>query len=373
MKRLLPSVTIFISLVFSCKSPQKLFEEGQYERAIYSSLEDLKKNPSNAKALQLLPTAYGQASKQLLNDIEVARAFKRSDRPDKVYQDYNSLQKLYVSINALAAASAVVSAVDYSNELRNAANEAAEFRYSRGAEYLKQGDKINAKKAYEDFKMADSYVPGYKDVIQLKDQALDMAVTNVALNNIRQQFGYYSLNGAFLENDILWDLKTIGRDNYYLFYTVSDAQYKNIRVDQFIDLAMYDIWFGTLSGNSYSYNVSREINEPAPNPKDPPVKIYVSATVSVTRRILDSRAEMDCRITDSDNRRIIFSQRFPAHYTWENLSGSYSGDQRALSARDWAIVNGIYNNPPSYDDLYRELTKQLLNDFNYRMRQVYGR
>ncbi|MEJ0102383.1 MAG: hypothetical protein WDO19_07465 [Bacteroidota bacterium] len=54
-------------------------------------------------------------------------------------------------------------------------------------------------------------MPGYKDVIQLKDQALDRVGYHIVINNIRQQFGAYSINGSFLENDILNNLNSIGR------------------------------------------------------------------------------------------------------------------------------------------------------------------
>jgi hypothetical protein len=194
----------------------------------------------------------------------------------------------------------------------------------------------------------------------------------VVVNNMQQQFGGYSINGAFLENDILNGLNSIGRNYYYIFYRLNDAQFKQVRVDQFMDIMMYDIWFGNLAANSYSYDVSKTIKEPATDTK-PARSITVTATVRVTRRIVDSRAAMDCRISDAQSRHIIFSERFPAQYTWENLTGTFTGDSRALSDKDRAIVNGVFNNPPDYNDLYHELTRQVISLFNSRMRQLYGR
>jgi hypothetical protein len=176
----------------------------------------------------------------------------------------------------------------------------------------------------------------------------------------------------FLENDILWQLKSIGKDNFYVFYPLSEAQFKRVRVDQIMDISMYDIWFGSQSTNNYSYVVTKQVSETVPGQKDP-VKVTVTATVNVTRQVIDSRGVMDCRITDTENRSIVFFERFPAQYTWENLSGTYSGDARALSSRDNAIVNGSYKNPLSYDELYRELSKQVLSDFNFKMRRLYGK
>jgi hypothetical protein len=70
---------------------------------------------------------------------------------------------------------------------------------------------------------------------------------------------------------------------------------------------------------------------------------------------------------------LIAYDRVPAQYTWEKLTGSYTGDSRALSDKDWAIIRGAYNKQPAYDDLYHELTRRIMNDFNGRMQMIYGR
>jgi ribosomal protein S24E len=368
------SVLVACFIFFSCKSTQKLFEEGRYERAFYSAINDLKKNPSNTSALQLIQDAYRHARSQLLSTVDAAQSGSETgDKLDRIYNTYNSLQKMYNAIVASPAANAIAHPADYSNELMNAAEEGAYFHYNNGLDLMSRGDKKGFQKAYQEFKTTDSYVPGYKDVIQLKAEALDQSVTNVVINNIRQQLGEYSINGSFLDNDIQNSLNNIGRNYYYKFYQLFDAQSHRVRVDQYMDILMYDIYFGRLAVNSYSYDVSKVIKEPSPNSKEVAKSITVTATVKVTRRVMDSRAAMDCRITDAENRRIIFSERFSRNYTWENLTGNYTGDSRALSDKERAIINGAYNNPPDYNDLYRELTRQIMEDFNYRMRQLYGR
>ncbi|MCW3117939.1 MAG: hypothetical protein JWM28_2021 [Chitinophagaceae bacterium] len=361
-------------IFFSCKSTTKLYGEGRYERAFYSAIDDLKKNASNTSALQILPDAYRQVRGQELNSINTAQSGARTgDKLDRIYNSYNSLQKMYNAIVALPAALGIVHPVDYSNERMNAADEGAYFHYNTGLGLMDRGDKKSFQKAYLEFKTTDSYVPGYKDVIRLKAEALDESFTNVVINNIRQQYGEYSINGSFLDNDIQNNLNNIGRNYYYKFFQLFDAQTRRIRVDQYMDILMYDISFGRLAASSYSYDVSKTIKEPSDNIKEAPRSVTVNATVKVTRRVLDSRAAMDCRVSDAENRQIIFSERFYRNYSWENLTGTYTGDSRALSDKDKTIINGVYNNSPDYNDLYRELTRQILVDFNYRMRQLYGR
>lgn len=374
MRPLLTLTALFVCLTyFSCKSTTKLYDEGKYERAFYSAVDDLKKNPSNTSARQVLPDAYEQASNQLLNSISTAKSGTQTgEKIDRVYNSYSALQKMYNAVNTSSVLRGLVEPVDYANDLSNAAEQGAAFHYDRGRGFINQGDKKNAQKAYEDFKITEKYIPGYKDVSQLKEEAFDAAITNVVVNNMQQQFGGYSINGAFLETDILNSLNSTGRNYYYIFYRLNDAQFKQVRVDQFMDLMMYDIWFGNLATDTYSYDVSKTIKETIPDTKETR-STTVTATVRVTRRIIDSRAAMDCRISDAQSRRIIFTERFPARYTWEKLTGSYTGDSRALSDKDKAIINGAYNNPPDYNELYRELTRQIMNNFSTRMRQLYGR
>jgi hypothetical protein len=83
---------LFLCLLFACKSSQKLFEEGKYEKAFYSSLDDLKKNASNATALQLLPETYERASRQLFSVIDNTTGGGAA-AADKIYNGYYALQK----------------------------------------------------------------------------------------------------------------------------------------------------------------------------------------------------------------------------------------------------------------------------------------
>ncbi len=180
-----------------------------------------------------------------------------------------------------------------------------------GLEFLQRGDRLSARKAYDDLKIADSYVPGYKDVMEKKQEAYDLAITNVLVNKFDQRFGYYSINGSFFENDILWNLNNIGNANYYKFYGMNQAGSRDIRVDQYMELNMYDIWFGNLASNTYSYDASKTIS--VPDEKDPKIKssITVTARVRVTRRIINSRGVMDYRITDAATQRMITYDRIP--------------------------------------------------------------
>lgn len=367
------ALLLLVTGLQACQSTQKLFDKQEYDKAYYSALDDLKKNASDANALRILPEAYKEAAAKYESDIagNNGNKNKKTDELARVYKRYQALQKMYQAFSLASVPAGSFMPKDYSAELNNAAENAAADRYNRGIALLQRGDRVSARKAYDHLKMADNYMPGYKDVIEKKQEAYDLAITNIIVNKMDQRFGYYTINGAFLENDILWNLNNIGNSHYYQFYSNSDMRSREVRVDQYMDLNLYDIWFSNLASNSYSYTVSKNIpvkNDKLPNSTS---NITVYATVYVTRRIINSRAVMDYRITDAASRKIITSNRIPAEYTWESLIGRYTGDSRALGERDWAIIRGSFNNQPGYDELYRGLTRQLMDQFNFMMRNVY--
>ena len=375
MRNVLIVILFLAAYTLSCKSTKKLYEKGQYDKALYSALDDIRKNPNNATAAHIIPNAYGEAVARYESNINAAKnvGTPTAQKLDIIYQNYAALQKMYNAITATPAANGLVNAKNYSLELSGAAEDAAAFRYEEGLKYLEKGDRLNARKAYENLVVVDNYVPGYKDVVERKQVAYDLAIMNVVVNKFEQRFGYYTINGSFFENDILRNLNNIGNSYYYKFYGINQPGSRDVRVDQYMELNMYDIWFGSLATNTYSYDVSKSISVPDEDKPKTNKSITVTATIRVTRRIIDSRGVMDYRITDAATQRMITYDRVASQYTWEKLTGNYSGDSRALSDKDWAIVRGAYNNQPSYDELYRELTRQIMNEFNYRMRNIYAR
>ena len=55
-------LVLFITLLSSCVSTQKLFDKGEYDKAFYAAVNDLKKKPADVSALKILPEAYKEAA-----------------------------------------------------------------------------------------------------------------------------------------------------------------------------------------------------------------------------------------------------------------------------------------------------------------------
>ena len=83
-----------------------------------------------------------------------------------------------------------------------------------------------------------------------------------------------------------------------------------------------------------------------------------------------ARADMEVIIRDIQNNRNISNQTFRDDYRWQEEYATYSGDSRALSSRDWEMVNNRngFNSPRKEDvlnELYRKIYPQVKNSITY--------
>ncbi len=241
MKPLITTCLLAAIITFAaCKSTQKLFEEGQYDKALYSALDDLRKKPDNATAASILPQAYNEAVNKYESSTLCGRyRHTECQKLDIIYKDYVALQKMYAAIAATPAAFNYVNAKNYGSYVSAAADNAAEYRYNRAMDLLQRGDRISAQKAYENFKQVSYYVPGYKDVDDRKADAYDLAITNIIVDKFDQRFNNYQVNGNYFQNDIVYSLNNIGNSHYYKFYALpNQGPVKCVRISLWILMCM---------------------------------------------------------------------------------------------------------------------------------------
>lgn len=363
MKHKILSVLVIL-LIFSCKSAQKYLEEGNYEKAVYKAADDLRKDGSNQQSRAILIAAYPKAVEVYDSVIRNDNNPKRGKRAEELYFAYSKLQQLSLTAQEVNADGSL-HIKDYSVLLDSAAQNAAAFRYRIANKELARGGKDNARKAYQNFQRAQQYVPGYKDVIEKMNEAYNAAVTNIIIRTLDQRFGSYQLDGSFLQQNILYNLNTMGRNKLNFFYALQDAQWNNIRPDQFMNLTFYSLYFSPVYSSSYNYEVSKTIPATDDKPEE-----TVRATVFVTTTTVNSSATMDCLITSAYDNRVIYSNQYPASYTWQSNTARYKGDERALSPADLVLINGR-DSKPDRQAIYQQLTQQMLTSFNFNMEALY--
>ena len=127
--------------------------------------------------------------------------------------------------------------------------------------------------------------------------------------------------------------------------------------DRIVDIRFVDLYVGSVFNDNYSINRSKQI-QTGETKSVPPQPVYetIKATVYVTRRILQSRASLECRIYDQVSNNNILFDRFPDNYTWTQQSARFTGDARALEASDKELLNNTGNqDAPTRNELAQRL------------------
>jgi hypothetical protein len=374
MKHLLQ--LLLFSLLLTACSPTKQIEKRYTpdDKLVFDLIERLKKNPNDADAAKQLPEAYEQAAEVRKNiNSNTFNNMNEGDRWIEISKQLLVAQHLYSEIKGSPVISKIIpNPWDPTIKIQEAKQKAAEEYYNQGQQYLTYNNRPYARKAYDMFVKANSAYPNYKDVREMMEQSKLLATIKVVVNQVNYDnygWNYWGFNNDYLQYKITRDLNNSSyRD--VKFYSEDEARRLNIRPDRIVNLTFTDLYIGQLFNDRYSIDRSKQI-EVGQTKTNPPQPIYetVKATVYLTRRVLQSRASLECRIYDwASNRNILFD-RFPDNNTWKDESARYTGDKRALEQSDWNLINNSSNiNPPSRNELAQRLIDNCYNQLLSRIR-----
>lgn len=86
--------------------------------------------------------------------------------------------------------------------------------------------------------------------------------------------------------------------------------------------------------------------------------ITIKATVTVTKRLVNGDADLECRMYDVATGRNVLYDHFPGRYNWVFESATYNGDSRALTNEDLRLINNRFDHYPTRE----EVGQKLIND-----------
>jgi hypothetical protein len=377
MKKYLQIITLIV-LVGSCKTTGYL-QRSDPDKALQDAVKKLNKNAGDTAATRAVPILYDGIQQLHLAKIASYNTGNDLARWDKIIAEYNLLQNAYDDIINSNAAFKLVNPQNFSVQLLETKQNAAEDYYQLAKDAFDKPGRDNAKQAYSYFKKADRYIPNYKDSRDRMNEAFESAVINVVINPVQDNsyfsnssWGSYGTNysNEYFQQTLLRDLQNLANNNLYAarFYNSWDARNKNIQADWIVDLRLRNLYIPRPANYSYRRNVSKEINV-GKDTLGKPIYQTVRATVNITRISFTARASMEVIISDALNGKNISNRSFDSDYSWQVERGSYRGDSRALSANDLAIINNRNYNAPRQEDVLQELYKQIYpqvkNDISY--------
>jgi hypothetical protein len=369
-------VAIIIALVSGCSSGKKAYERGDYYGAVSRAVNRLRQNPDHGKSMDILRDAYPLAVEyfetQAKNEIASNSTFKWKN----AIHSYNQLNQLYEQIRQCPGCLKVVpNPKNYYAEIGPLKEKAAEESYNAGITALMKGTRNDAKQAYYNFADAQSFVPGFKDVIDYLDKAKYEATLRVILEQIPVP-ARYNLSGGFFQDRVEEYLHTNYTDlSFIRFYTPQEAHSEKLeQADQILRIQFDDFSVGNTTLKEKEETVTKDsvkVGEVKMEGKMVPVYNTVKAKLTVTRKEVLSNGLLSMVVVDARTSGILSHQKFSGEYVWLNSWARFNGDDRALTDQQLQLCKQKELQPPGAQDLFLEFSKPIYNQLIPSLRSFY--
>jgi hypothetical protein len=355
----------FVLLVcFSCTKKNYL-ERSNEAAALADAIKQLEKKSDDAPALEAVPELYKRIRQHQLKQIESYNTQNDLSKWDKIIGSYEVLQKAHDQIIGNAAASRLVTPENFNVQLLEAKQTAADAYYNEGNRYLSLNGRSNAKSAYNAFLKTQKYLPDYYNIESKIDEAFEKGTINLIVNSIvdnsyfmNNGWGSYGYNysNEYFQDKLVRDLVT--NKQPLIVYSDYQATRQHIVADWDVTLVLRDIDIPYPQQRTYTRQASKSI-ETGTDTSGRPIYQTIYATVHVTENSFTARGVMDVDIRDLYNRKTINNTTFREEYRWVNETGRYTGDSRALSSADWAIINNRNTQTVRKEDVLEEIYKKM--------------
>ncbi len=380
MKTLL--ITLVAALMLAgCGSTKNYLEATNKDKALADAIKSLNKKKGNDLALEAIPILYKDIKTERLAKIESYKNSSGLERWDNILSEYKTLQTAYDQIIKSSAAFRLITPQNFSAEILDAKQMAAQEYYLAAEQYHDKEDKVNAQRAYQFYSKADKYVPGYKDVQVKKEQAFKNATVNIIITPVEDvtyafnsgwgNYGYNYSNEYFQRN-LIRDLQSSNSNNRYpaRFYTDWEARRENVNPDWVVSLRLRELFIPTPITNNYTQNRSERV-QTGTDTAGRPIYQTVYATVNIYRRSFNARGTMEVQIQDIVTQRQVSYRTYSADYDWRDEYATYTGDSRALSASDRQLINNRNRNSNAprkeeiLNEIYRQIYPQVRSNIQY--------
>ena len=378
------SASFFIlTIIFmvGCSSPKNQFEKGNYEKAVTLSIKKLRKKPSNQKQQSILKAAYGYAVQVSAQKITQYQQSTDRFKWDKIIGQYQQMQKLYTELLICPGCLSVITPVDYQTELNEALLQGAQVHVEEGLAALKTNTKEGGRKAYNHFAQAKAYRSDYANIDEYLLQAKQLGTEIIGISRIPVASKGLEINSAFFLQQLtqaLNDLNYRFAEFYPLDYFVQNPDANGNKPpapDQIIDLSFDDYYIGQTYLKETRETVVRDSVKVGSVTdslgKKIPVYGKVEAELQLFDKTLESGGLLNIAIIQPSTNAVLFQQKIPSTYVWENHWATYQGDKRALTKEELKLTRGKELLPPAPQDLFYAFTRPLFDQTAVLLRRRY--
>lgn len=344
MKTTLYSVlALIIGITISCKSIDKLVDQGRYDEAIVLATKKLAgKKKKKTKHIRALEEAFLKVNHRDLDYIAFLKESNDNAAWDKIY-DYairmDRRQSTIAPFLPLVSNENYVGHFEFIDTkliILEAREKAAKYAYDLGAGLLDQAvlesNKLLAQDAHHALLRVYKYYDKYENTIELVDKSLDLGTFHVLLkwegpyglvsneydliNRLNRKWTTYHLN---FDEEVIFDaVSTLTIDNFYI------SPEREV-VNNLIERKDLETWEDELDVDG---NVVKDSTGQVVQYK---VIERISAYISEYIRTKDATISATVTTSDFENGRVISSDHFTHNINFASDACTIDGDRRALS------------------------------------------
>jgi uncharacterized protein YeeX (DUF496 family) len=379
----------FIVVLTSCalKHTQELVHSGDYDNAIsiaVSSLASNKDKKSKQEYVYLLEEAFAKAKERDTNTLKLLEKEGNPAQIEKIYQTYVQLNYRQEKIKPLLplqllkeGRTAIFPFENYNDKLLTTKNALSNYLYTNAKELLKSTNKMDYRKAFDDFTYLNQINPNFKDVIELL-QVAKFKGSDYVLVSAKNETNM--IIPARLQNDLL-DFNTYGiKDKWTVYH---NSEHDRIQYDFGVQIRFREINISPEQIKEKEFIKERRIKDGQKKLIDANGKevldekgkvVLVDNLKDVTVKINEIRQFKSCMVVAKveynnwTTNQLLQSFPLSSEFIFENVYAKYKGDRRAAddsyySNFDKKIVPFPSNEQMIYytsEDLKNKL-KEILN------------
>ncbi len=340
----------FLIFITSCalKHTQELVHSGDYDNAItitVSSLESNKDKKSKQDYVYLLEEAFAKAKERDLNTLNLIEKENNPAQIERIYQLYVGLNNRQEKIKPLLPLqllkenrTAVFAFENYNDKLIASKNSLSNYLYANAKALLKSTNKMDFRKAFDDFTYLNQINPNFKDVNELLKEAKFKGSDYVLVSTKNETNMIIPIR---LQNDLL-DFNTYGLNDKWTVY--HNAEQDGIRYDFGVRIRFREVVISPEQIKEKEFIKERRIKDGQKKLIDANGKevldekgkvVFVDNWKDVTVKINEVKQFKSCMIVakvDYSNwttNQLLQSFPLSSEFIFENVYANYKGDRRA--------------------------------------------
>lgn len=375
MKKYIYFLLAGILILNSCSTGQKSLDQGNYYDAIMKAVSRLSSDSDNRKASQVISEGYPMAVTYYQEEIDKILTSNDPFKWKRTLEIMQTVNQMSDEIRRIPAARKLVpSPKNYTSEMTNVQNRAAQEFYDAGTDELSRKTRENAKQAFFHFQNADGLVRGFKDSQQKIRLAKDMATLKVVVEQIPVN-GKFEYSAQFFYDNVFQMLnQNFQEKDFVHFFSPEEAEKTKLKYpDMVLQMGFYDFFIDRPQHSEEEKILSREIEEKYQ------VKINKDSTVTRTRMIpkkgkikiltdqVASGGLLELKAVEFQSKKIVFTDKIPGQFTWQNQYGIFVGDNEVLDKELTQILNNKMIMPPPAQDMFVLFTKPIFNQLTGKL------